>query len=1059
MSKAFWPAGKASIILLPSGEQGAGLFELAKSWAEAGLLGPAFWIFPERIHVKSDQPPVVEAVVLGVNSDRTVIEITVDLFEQLARENLRIVRLVKLRAATPRRESDELQDGIVTHIENYLGWSMPAADARSSDKDPVLDYQPVNLICIPTEFKAASGENFSRMRNGTTVIAAPEDRSTPWSSDAFVRDDAKFEGFTLMHLATVSGIWHGLPVGTLELFERERSAMQQVWISRVFYSGVFTDGLARRVAATFVEEVANPEYDPFAPASGTAFIDEIYEQDYVDVMVQSTFLLDEGTLEYKRPELPGDPIKSKIGVWKQLVAYLVFLLRKLGKVPYWMWMSIKRRVSKKVENSLQGESGALEVGLGLEEQLDIYDQAIISNWSQVLREQKLAQESLTAPIKLSQVKTTHVLWQQLRELVFGSLDGGFDLSWAGFPLIDGDRRPVFESPDAVFPLEDSRWVQVHELPKGLVDANLDKQSDAALLTALDAWIQTAKADQEPTRVKLEEAQGKFDELSTQLKELWDSLATNQGIKLNAKGQEVPVSATEATSIQKQFVVIAAEGEAPAEVAFDLVNAVREYKRVQLEVGQLETELKVLDAKLSEIVSQLDLQIENSASLRRFLDDLNRTYQTKTLSAMESRLRQVRADLSRFEEALNNVKTPELGRLLALRKKFHKSLSLTFLISAGLGSAAVSIYYALSEQDRSNWLEPWQSILFALTSFLVSTLIAGTSYYRGWSQLQRAVTLQHADMNRVVAGYRVAKGEENRLRILYAQATDWLELMRKAVLKPWLVRESWKQTNLRTLDLEKLPFAMRVAQAQDDQEAPLFVLKTAAAQQLLVRGWRTKAFEMLISEVAKLSGKGSSFKVESLDRDLPHASNGARRLMDQFMSQTVVLERVAARHIKPVIEKLQGETMSAARPMVLEVDSDPLSPIRTDPESIVEYAPEQEWGEFLSKSLSLGEGLKSPTTPISALAMADSHIQSGEHEQVVGHVLLPKRIANELPTRDASNLAITPYQESTPAPVDAVIRVDVVGPLELGVTRMMSADAEPKETEPVEEVKIRSKLFD
>ncbi len=1059
MSKAFWPAGKASIILLPSGEQGLGLFQLAKSWAEAGLLGPAFWIFPERIQIKTDQPPFVQAVVLGVNSDRTVIEITVDLFEQLARENLRIVRLIKLRAATPRRESDELQDSIVTEIENYLGWSMPAADAQASDKDPVLDYQPVNLICIPTEFKAAARENFSRMRNGTTVIAAPEDRSTPWSSDAFVRDDAKFEGFTLMHLATVSGIWHGLPVGTLELFERERSAMQQVWISRVFYSGVFTDGLARRVAATFVEEVADPQYDPFAPAAGTAFIDEVYEQDYVDVMVQSTFMLEEATLEYKRPELPGDPIKSKISVWKQLVAYLVFLLRKLGRVPYWIWMGIRRRISKKVEQSLQGESGALEVGVGLEEQLDIYDQAIFSNWSQVLREQKLAQESLSAPVKLSQVKTTHVLWQQLRELVFGSLDGGFDLTWAGFPLIDGDRRPVFKSPAAVFPLEDARWTPVYELPKNLFEKDPEKQSDAAILTSLDAWVQKAKAEQEPTTIKLDEAQAKFEDLTGELNANWNLLELNQGIKLNAKGQEVPVSVTEATSIQKQLPVQAVEGETAVAAPFDLAHTVREYKRIQLEVGQAEAEVKVLEAAMHEIVSQLDLQIENTASLRRHLDDLNRTYQAKTLSAMEARLQQVRGDLKRFEDALNNVKAPELGRLVALRKKFHKSLGLISALCIGLGTIAVSVYYALSEEDRLNWLEPWESISWALGAFVVATLIAGTKYYRGWSQLQRAVTLQHADMNRVVAGYRVAKSEENRLKILYSQATDWLELMRKAVLKPWQVRDSWKQTNLRTLDLEKLPFAMRVAQAQDDQEAPLYVLKTAAAQQLLVRGWRTKAFEMLINEVAKLSGKGSSFKVDSLDRDLPHASNGARRLMDQFMSQQIVLERVAARHIKPVIEKLQGETMSAARPKVLEVDSDPLSPIRTDPESIVEYAPEQEWGDFLSKSLSLGEGLKSPTTPLSALAMADSHIQSGEHEQVVAHVLLPKRIANELPTRDASNLAITPYQESTPAPVDAVIRVDVVGPLELGVTRMMDGDSDTVEPVSVEEVKIRSKLFD
>jgi hypothetical protein len=216
--------------------------------------------------------------------------------------------------------------------------------------------------------------------------------------------------------------------------------------------------------------------------------------------------------------------------------------------------------------------------------------------------------------------------------------------------------------------------------------------------------------------------------------------------------------------------------------------------------------------------------------------------------------------------------------------------------------------------------------------------------------------------------------------------------------------------------------------------------------------------MLIAEIARAAGKGSSFRVESLDRDLPHASNGARKLIEEFMSQKSILERVAARHIKPLIEKLQGEAMSSARPKVLEADFDPLSPIRTDPESIVEYEPEQDWDEFLGKSISLRDGTRSPNTPLSALSMGDAHIQSGEHERVVGHILMPKRIMNELETKDAGNVVFYPYQETTPSPVDSVVRVDVVGPLELGVTRIMSGE-DAQQLEIIEDVKIRSKLFE
>jgi hypothetical protein len=1056
MSKSFWPAGKASIILLPSGEQGSSLFELGKSWAEAGLLGPAFWIFPERIQVLENQPPHVQAVVLGVNSDRTVLEISVELFEQLARENLQVVRLVKLRAATPTRESDELQDEIVTVIENYLGWAMPAADSRSSDREPVLDYQPVNLICIPTEFKASAKENFSRMRNGTTVIAAPEDRTTPWSGDAFVRDDERFQGFTLMHLATVSGIWHGLPVGTLELFERERSAMQQVWISRVFYSGVFTDGLARRVSASFVEETGNPELEAFSAPSGTVFIDELYEQDYIDVMVQGTFLLDEGSLEYKRPEMPGDPSKGKIGIAKQVGEYFLFLARKLGRIPHWAWLATKRIFARQVQKKLQGQDGALEVGIGLEEQVDIYDRAIIQNWEQVLKEQQAAQDSLSSPIKLAQVKSSHSLWQGLRELVFGSLDGGFDLAWVGFQPLDDDRKPIFKSPSAIFPLEYSRWSVINPLPDAIT-SKLSELSDKSLLTELDSWIDRAKSELISSAADMSTLSSKYKDLLGELEKTKTYLRDNGAIRVDESGNEEIISSDEAIRTALPEGTVDEELEDNSRSEF-LVENIRKLKEAQSEAKKLERSLQEHDSMHSELVKALENQQENASALRKFLENSNKTYMAKTIASMDARLENAREDLSRFEQALNSLVTPELGRLVALRKTFHRSLFWAFIASSLLVGALIGIYYLIDPADRNGWLQPWESGFIGFTFLLISVISIGISYYRGWSQLQRAVILQRADVERVVQGYRIVRGEENRLRILYAQARNWLDLLRETILKPWSVRESWKQSNLRSLDLNKLPFAMRVAQAQDDQEAPLYVLRSAAAKHLLIRGWRARAFEMLIAEIARAAGKGSSFRVESLDRDLPHASNGARKLIEEFMSQKSILERVAARHIKPLIEKLQGEAMSSARPKVLEADFDPLSPIRTDPESIVEYEPEQDWDEFLGKSISLRDGTRSPNTPLSALSMGDAHIQSGEHERVVGHILMPKRIMNELETKDAGNVVFYPYQETTPSPVDSVVRVDVVGPLELGVTRIMSGE-DAQQLEIIEDVKIRSKLFE
>ena len=343
-------------------------------------------------------------------------------------------------------------------------------------------------------------------------------------------------------------------------------------------------------------------------------------------------------------------------------------------------------------------------------------------------------------------------------------------------------------------------------------------------------------------------------------------------------------------------------------------------------------------------------------------------------------------------------------------------------------------------NNPDWPSPATIWVIAATAFIFAILGLSADYYRSWSQFDRTVALKLTDMQRVVEGHKKAQVEENRLSILYTQTLEWLEIIASALKKPWSVRESWKQSSLRALDLEKLPFAMRVAQAQADEEAPVYVLRNAAASSLARRGWRAKSFEMLVAEVAKLSGKTNSFKVESLDRDLPHASNGARRIMKEFIESPAVLERVAARQLKPIIEKLQGEAMTTARPKVLQVDMDPLSPIRVDPESVMEYEPEEQWDDFLKHTLTLGDGATDPLTPLTALALGDAHIQSGEHEGVTGHVLLPQRVANELKIQGIPNLLFTPHKEQTPAPIDSVVRVDLVGPLNPEITRLLSGDS-------------------
>ena len=77
------------------------------------------------------------------------------------------------------------------------------------------DLKHATLICAPTEFQLRQRVDWASGEFGVVVVASPEDRSSPWSGDAFVRENERFVGFTLMHLASVAGLWNG--VGKREL--------------------------------------------------------------------------------------------------------------------------------------------------------------------------------------------------------------------------------------------------------------------------------------------------------------------------------------------------------------------------------------------------------------------------------------------------------------------------------------------------------------------------------------------------------------------------------------------------------------------------------------------------------------------------------------------------------------------------------------------------------------------------------------------------------------------------------------------------------------------------
>lgn len=461
MARSSWPDRKVSVILLPSGQQGESLLALAGEWTRMGLLGPALWVRPEMVRRARSGPPRIGATILVLDRDHRMTAVDVDLFETLARESLALVRLVKLRSAVPSREVDAEQDEIAEQVGEYLVKSMPMAVPSVSIADQPTDLSRLTLICAPTEFQLQQRVDWAASEYGTVVVASPEDRSTPWSGDAFVRDNDRFVGFALMHLASVAGLWNGAGVGSFELVQREASSQQSVWVSRVFVNAVITEALGRRTAAQVLDMASRSDsllIDPSAgsPPTGTAFIEDSLVPGYVDRMVDASMSLDQGALSFHPIDEERAPERRRIGIGEQLRRFGSFGVDKLASMPRWTWRWITSRTGRALTRQLQSDDGTHVVGQDYDAVLDARDAQLIARRDAIFDTEKAARAAMAAPVGMSSVRTTPRLWARLRELVFGSLDGSSDLTELGFEKIE-EKVPVFGRVSDVFPDPDEVW--------------------------------------------------------------------------------------------------------------------------------------------------------------------------------------------------------------------------------------------------------------------------------------------------------------------------------------------------------------------------------------------------------------------------------------------------------------------------------------------------------------------------------------------------------------------------------------------------------------------------
>ena len=381
-----------------------------------------------------------------------------------------------------------------------------------------------------------------------------------------------------------------------------------------------------------------------------------------------------------------------------------------------------------------------------------------------------------------------------------------------------------------------------------------------------------------------------------------------------------------------------------------------------------------------------------------------------------------------------------------------------LVTVGIGMFIVAL--PLFEDDLRNVLSPYleanqNRILTALGIIVALWIVLALAiYYRGWSQYRRAIDTQLAKLQAVISGYVETQQEVNRLGLLYKQTSEWLRILAFSLYRPWVTPAEWEEEKHTESEFRDFPFALRVAQVDDQAGAKSAELERIIASKLLVQGWRANAFRDLVDEVRRDMGVAAGkFSVEALDKDLPHQTNNTRNLLRNYLetaaksaeegettdsTSTAFLVEVARKRLLDLIEQTQSVALSAARPPVNQIISDPLDDLVNDAALLQGVDESENWDNFLKESLGTDEIIQ---PPLSILNFTPDGQMNKVGESPKTFVLIPQRLADALPGGVAESVNLVPVTDNSSRAVEIIARVDVVGPVKPADIRLLSPNSQ------------------
>ena len=449
MAKKIWESEAVSIIVLPSGNQGREILDLAQDWSRSWLLTPALWMLADEIPafdpgkgIELQVPPRLSAYLLGRDAEQNSVKEEVDVFWTLGSQPFKTIRFIAVRTEQDVDLMKKTTIGAETAAK-FIERAVPEVRDLSRAELTGALFNKYNLVIAPTNERGLIEGVLSQFWDAN-LIAAAEDRSTPLSTDSFVKVGERFTGFALAHIATTAGLWAGLPMSSAEI-NSEKVQMKQARLQRVFVRGVASDTLSADVAHWALQKLnysdTNFEISAVEGQNVATIASERQEQfmnDLVEYIMSGPTPEGDNFLFQPYEESPFTTAKAR---------WFVRFLERIGDmgsglagIPRWIGASAEYRIDLAMDDEAEEET----LYKGVPQRL-------------APRVKLPPVDVLIASLKPRLPMPTPDLWKHMRESISSAIDAPTSNHPAVLTDMKDGKRLVFATVDQVLPNPEALW--------------------------------------------------------------------------------------------------------------------------------------------------------------------------------------------------------------------------------------------------------------------------------------------------------------------------------------------------------------------------------------------------------------------------------------------------------------------------------------------------------------------------------------------------------------------------------------------------------------------------